>query len=94
MSAEHSFAVCAIVSCGTLRGELRALQEEGFLGAERVLFTAPGLHEAPRELEEQLTRQLAKARELAEKIIVVWGACTSCFREQRNEAVGARPRGG
>lgn len=77
MSAEASFARHAVVSCGTLREELRALQREGFLDAERVFFTAPGLHEAPKELEEQLTRQLGKAREAADKTIVLYGS--RCF---------------
>lgn len=53
------------------------LQEEGFLDAARVFFTPPGLHERPRELEEQLTKQVAKAREVAQKTIVVYGA--RCF---------------
>ena len=77
MSAKRTFAGHAVVCCGTLRGELRLLQEEGFLDAARVFFTPPGLHERPRELEEQLTRQLAKAREVAQKTIVVYGA--RCF---------------
>jgi len=77
MSATPTFAGYAVVSCGTLRAELQALQEEGFLDAERILFTAPGLHERPKELEEQLTNQLVKARAVAEKIIVVYGA--RCF---------------
>lgn len=77
MSAEPTFAGHAVVSCGTLRDELSALQDQGFLDAERILFTAPGLHERPKELEEQLTKQLRKAREVAEKTIVVYGA--RCF---------------
>ncbi|MGD2175650.1 MAG: DUF1638 domain-containing protein [Candidatus Brocadiaceae bacterium] len=77
MTAEWSFAGCAIVSCGTLRDELRALQDEGFLDAEGILFTAPGLHESPGELEEQLGRQLARAAETAGKTIVAYGS--RCF---------------
>jgi hypothetical protein len=77
MSAEHSLADCAVVSCGTLRGELQALQRDGRLDAERLLFTAPGLHESPPQLEQQLVRQLDKAREAAQKTIVVYGA--RCF---------------
>jgi len=77
MSRENSLIGCAIVSCGTLRPELRALQAEGFLNADRVLFTAPGLHEWPWELEKQLQRQVGKARETSKKVIVVYGA--KCF---------------
>jgi len=77
VSDDSSFVGSAIVSCGTLRDELSALQDQGFLDADRILFTAPGLHEAPRKLEEQLVRQLAKAKEVAEKTLVVYGA--RCF---------------
>ena len=77
MTPDRSFAGCAVVSCGTLRDELSALQDQGFLDAERILFTAPGLHERPKELEEQLTKQLRKARDAADRVIVVYGA--RCF---------------
>lgn len=77
MSRENSFSGQSIVSCGTLRPELRALEAEGFLDADRILFTAPGLHEWPWVLEEQLQRQLGKAKEISEKVIVVYGA--KCF---------------
>ncbi|KPK66431.1 MAG: hypothetical protein AMK73_00025 [Planctomycetes bacterium SM23_32] len=82
MAANRSSPACAVVSCGTLRGELEALEQDGSLNAERLFFTAPGLHEAPRQLEEQLVRQLAKAREVAEKVIVVYGA--RCFVDFSN----------
>ena len=77
MSADHSFAGYAIVACGTLRAELEALREEGFLDAARILFTAPGLHERPKDLEQQLTRQLQKACSAAEEVVVVYGS--KCF---------------
>jgi len=63
----------AIVACGTLRRELLRLGEEGFLNPGQILFTAPGLHEWPKMFTEQLTRQLDKARSMAERIIVVYG---------------------
>ncbi len=66
-----------VVSCGTLRLELIRLQEEGFLRAERLIFTAPGLHESPPELENQLKSQLVKAKRICERVIVVYGA--KCF---------------
>jgi len=77
VTADSSFAGWAVVSCGTLRDELTALQDQGFLDADRILFTAPGLHEDPKQLAEQLARQLAKATQAAEKVIVVYGS--RCF---------------
>lgn len=72
-----SFEGFSIVSCGTLRRELAALKEEGFLDADKLLYTIPGLHEIPRELEDQLVRQLEKAKNNSDKIIVVYG--DRCF---------------
>jgi hypothetical protein len=68
-----SFSDIAIVSCGTLSLELNHLRERGFLDAQQILYTPPGLHETPRELERQLIRQMVKAKEIANKVIVVYG---------------------
>ncbi len=68
-----SFQDHAIVSCGTMNLELKALQESGFLDARRVLFTKPGRHEVPRELETQLAQKIKLAKKDAEKVIVVYG---------------------
>jgi hypothetical protein len=68
-----SFKNIAIVACGTLRMELTALRDQGFLDTEHILFTTPGLHQDPPELERQLTAQVLKAKELAEAVIVVYG---------------------
>jgi hypothetical protein len=68
-----SFSDIAIVSCGTLSLELNHLRETGFLDAQQILYTPPGLHETPRELERQLIRQMVKAKEIANKVIVVYG---------------------
>jgi hypothetical protein len=68
-----SFSDITIVSCGTLSLELNHLKKTGFLNARQILYTTPGLHESPRELERQLLRQIAKARDTAGKIIVVYG---------------------
>jgi hypothetical protein len=68
-----SFSDIVIVSCGTLSLELNHLKEKGFLDAQQILYTTPGLHETPRELERQLIRQMVKAREIANKVIVVYG---------------------
>jgi len=77
MSRENSFSGLSIVSCGTLRPELGALEAEGFLDADHILFTAPGLHEWPGKLEKQLQRQVGKAKESSQRVIVVYGA--RCF---------------
>jgi hypothetical protein len=68
-----SFADMAIVSCGTLRMELNRLQEEGFLDTEHIFFTTPGLHEDIHELERQLVDRIHKAKEVVDKVIVVYG---------------------
>jgi uncharacterized protein DUF1638 len=64
----------SIVSCGTLRRELERLRDTGFLMVDRILYTAPGLHEKPEELQTQLTRQLQRAKAASERVIVVYGS--------------------
>lgn len=73
MNRGSSFRDYAVVSCGTLSPEINYLQRTGFLDASKVLYTKPGRHEIPRELEEQLVRQTGNARKYAEKVIVVYG---------------------
>jgi hypothetical protein len=68
-----SFADIAIVSCGTLSLELKHLRAEGFLDTEHLFFTTPGLHEDIHELERQLLDRIAKARQKAGKVLVVYG---------------------
>jgi hypothetical protein len=68
-----SFKGYNIVSCGTLRPELDFLKEKGFLNADNIIYTAPGLHETPRELEKQLKKQINNAKKYSHKIIVVYG---------------------
>jgi hypothetical protein len=68
-----SFSEIAIVSCGTLSLELNHLKREGFLDSDHIFFTTPGLHEDPRELEQQLIQLVSKAREKADKVLVVYG---------------------
>ena len=70
---EISFADTAIVSCGTLSMELRHLREAGFLNTNRLIFTTPGLHEDPRELERQLIHHINQAKSKAEYVLVVYG---------------------
>ncbi len=68
-----SFADIAIVACGTMSLELNYLREEGFLNTPQILYTAPGLHQVVTELEDQLVRQIKKAKEKNNKVIVVYG---------------------
>jgi hypothetical protein len=77
-----SFKGTSIVACGTLRREIRKLAEDGILDADRLLFTAPGLHEWPGQLEKQLSRQLARAREFSGRVIVAYG--DKCFIDTEN----------
>ena len=72
-----SFKGATIVACGTMRAELRALADEGFLDPDALLFTAPGLHEWPWELDKQLSRRLVQAKEHSERVIVAYGE--RCF---------------
>jgi len=77
MVNHKSFEGYTIVSCGTLRRELNYLKETGFLDADKILFTAPGLHERQIELERQFTRQLKNAKKYSKRTIVVYGE--RCF---------------
>jgi hypothetical protein len=71
--AEISFSDIAIVSCGTLSLELNHLRSEGFLDTPHLFFTTPGLHEDIHELERQLLDRIARAREKADKVLVMYG---------------------
>lgn len=71
--SEQSFEGISIVSCGTMRKELKRLQEEGFLDADKIFYTTPGLHEIPRDLESQLVRQVGRALEKSDKVMVIYG---------------------
>jgi hypothetical protein len=68
-----SFENIAIVSCGTMSLELNHLQAESFLDTQHLLFTTPGLHQDIPELERQLLRKIEKGRQLAEKVLVIYG---------------------
>ena len=70
---QQSFSDIAVVSCGTLNMELSHLRESGFLDVRHIFFTTPGLHESPRELERQLVQRIEKAKDMAEKVLVVYG---------------------
>jgi len=68
-----SFSNIAVVSCGTLSLELNRLKEQGFLDTEYIYYTEPGLHENIHELERQLVQRIDKAKEKADRILVVYG---------------------
>ena len=77
MGREASFEGYTVVSCGTLRPELDHLQENGFLNTNRILYTAPGLHEDYRRLKAQLGDRLEQATEYSKNILVVYGG--NCY---------------
>jgi len=73
MDRDISFQDYVIVACGTLNMELNHLRDSGLLDARKILYTKPGRHERPLELESQLIRQLRTAKTYAPNIIVVYG---------------------
>ena len=73
MERDISFKDYAIVACGTLNMELNHLKESGLLDARVILYTKPGRHEVPLELESQLIKQIKTAKTYAPNIIVVYG---------------------
>jgi hypothetical protein len=68
-----SFSDIAIVSCGTMNLELNHLKKKGFLDAQKIYYTKPGLHQDCHELERQLIQRINMAKEKADKVIVVYG---------------------
>jgi hypothetical protein len=73
MEKRVSFQDYAIVACGILNMELNHLKDSGVLDARKILYTKPGRHEVPLELESQLIRQIKTAKTYASNIIVVYG---------------------
>ncbi len=69
------FKNSCIVSCGILYPEMKHLMDTGFLNPHKILFTPPGLHAKPDELERQLRKRLAQTQESCpnHKIIVAYG---------------------
>jgi hypothetical protein len=53
--------------------ELNSLNDSGLLDARIILYTKPGRHEVPLELESQLIKQIGTAKKYASNIIVVYG---------------------
>jgi hypothetical protein len=58
-----------------LQPEMDHLMEVGFLDADRILYTPPGLHAIPDELETRLVRRLREAKQHhpPDRIIVAYG---------------------
>jgi len=73
MKKRLSFKGITIIACGTLKSEFEYLKNTHFLDSDKILFTAPGLHEKQKELERQLSKQLEKAKTYSQKVIVVYG---------------------
>ena len=73
MEDNLSFQDHVIVACGTLSMELNCLRDSGFLNARKILYTQPGRHEIPRELESQLIERIGVAKTYAPNITVVYG---------------------
>ncbi len=73
MEKHISFQEYAVVACGTLNMELNQLKNSGGLDVRKILYTKPGRHEVPRELESQLIRQISTAKKYASNIIVIYG---------------------
>jgi len=73
MQKQPSFKDSTIASCGTLAPELNYLRKEGFLDAERIVYTTPGRHEVPKELESQLIQKINAVKQHCQKIIIVYG---------------------
>jgi hypothetical protein len=75
MTDHKSFQDRCIVSCGMIQPELHHLMETGFLDPHKILYTPPGLHAIPDELERQLVGRLREAKEHCppERIIVAYG---------------------
>lgn len=73
MKKQPSFQDYVIVACGTLNMELNRLKDIGILDPKKIVYTKPGRHEVPRELESQLIRQIRIAKGYASNIIIVYG---------------------
>ena len=74
MKADRSvdFKEYVIISCGTLRREINFLKETGFLNADKIVYTTPGLHEIPQKLERQLKKQIENVKKDS-KVLEVYG---------------------
>jgi len=86
METRLSFKGFTVVSCGVLKRELSYLINIGFLDADKVLYTEPGLHANRDELKSQLKKQLINAKKYSDKVIIVYGE--NCHPEIDNITKG------
>ena len=86
MSKKADFKEYSVIACGTLSAELNVLAKEGFLNADKVLYTAPGLHETPWKFERQLKKQFDNTKKYTRKILAVYGQ--KCFVDINDPARG------
>ena len=82
MPSNISFKGYTIIACGTLRRELNHLRDSGFLDADKILYTTPGLHEHLDEFERQLRKQIETAKKISKKFIIVYGS--KCYLDPMN----------
>lgn len=73
MKNSSSFKGYTIISCGVLHREIDHLRDIGFLDADKILYTDPGLHANRKKLKSQLTDQLNNSKRYSKKSIVVYG---------------------
>jgi hypothetical protein len=73
MDRDALFDETAIVACGTVRMELNVLREQGRLKPRKMLYTRPGRHDDPKDLEIRLVRRVRQAKTYADRVIVVYG---------------------
>jgi len=85
MTASVSFDDWVVVACGTLSPELDYLANTGFLDARGILYTRPGQHDNCEALEQQLAEAIDKARQSADKVIVVYGGRLCYINRARPE---------
>jgi hypothetical protein len=78
-----SFQDYVILACGTLAPELNQLKQSGLLDARKILYTKPGGHQVPFEMEKDLIAQIKAAKDIAKNIIVVYGG-TFCYVNTEN----------
>ena len=86
MERTVDFSPACVIACGTLKPELDALQEQGFLNAKKLMYTGPGLHEWQSRLEQQLTERLRKAKKVSDKALVLYGE--RCYMDPKDPTRG------
>jgi hypothetical protein len=72
-----------IIACGTLKMEIDQLVKDGKINPYKVLYTIPGLHQNPHELEKQLLLKIDTAADYGYDAIVIYGG-KYCFIDSGN----------